>query len=218
MISTLVLAAGKGERIGGPKALLMLDAVPLAIAHARARLSAESEQVVVVVRRAVAEALASFSAEKPKGLAVLVSGEPDEDGPAGSLRAVVASRMLGMTRKILVTPVDVLPADASLAKALLGPLGEPNVRAVRPRHGHPVAITRELLEANYPPPTRRLGRAARTDRPSSIPPPPAPPLRTVLAGLGGTLRTLDLDGCASIDSPEDAERILGAPPRFWSPA
>ena len=55
---SIVLAAGKGMRLGGPKALLLWPGPPgqkprpLAIAHAEARLSAESSRVVVVARSA----------------------------------------------------------------------------------------------------------------------------------------------------------------------
>src|SRR5262245_22162403 len=57
-VITVVLAAGKGERLGGPKALLAWPSPdragsdhPLAIAHADARLAAESERVLIVTRR-----------------------------------------------------------------------------------------------------------------------------------------------------------------------
>jgi CTP:molybdopterin cytidylyltransferase MocA len=200
--ATLVLAAGKGERIGGPKALLVVDDAPLAIVHARTRLAAESERVVIVVRAPVAELLAPLAARHP-GTRLVISTEPDEDGPAGSLRAAVASKALGSAAKILVTPVDVLPASESLTRALLDALGEPGIVAARPRRGHPVALRRDLLEINYPPTT------------SSSPP---KPLRVVLSALGAACKTIPEDGLPSIDEPHDAERQLSSPPRFWSPA
>jgi CTP:molybdopterin cytidylyltransferase MocA len=205
----LVLAAGKGERLGGPKALLAWPAAPkappgapgerpLAIAHAEARLAAESERVLVVVRKPVFNVLLRFV--RP-GIDLLVSNAPDELGPAGSL-AFAASR-LGDAAEVVVTPVDAPPPRADTVALLLARLraGDPPPLAVRPRHerrgGHPVVMRAEAL-ARY-----------REASP--------PPLRDHLRALGARSVDEDVDDpgvLLDLDTPVDVIRATGAPPRF----
>src|SRR5207247_9920133 len=86
-IVAIVLAAGKGERLGGPKALLAWPGeggadIPLAIAHAEARLQAESARVLVVTRAPIMNFLVAYV--RP-GIDLLSSDASDELGPAGSV-------------------------------------------------------------------------------------------------------------------------------------
>src|SRR5688500_17789170 len=85
----VVLAAGRGERLGGPKALLTWPGPagdePLALAHARVRLAAECTRAIVVVRAEVATALGKLVADER--ITLVTSRAPDDLGPAGSLAA-----------------------------------------------------------------------------------------------------------------------------------
>ncbi|AKT43165.1 nucleotidyltransferase family protein [Chondromyces crocatus] len=201
----ILLAAGRGTRIGGPKALLAWPGAtkgaperPLVIAHAEARLAAESGRVLIVARQQVITTLIGYV--RP-GLDLLVSHADDELGPAGSL-AVAVSR-LADTDIAIVSPVDVPPASAATVSRLLARLeqGEPPPRAVRPRHegrgGHPIVIRVEAL-ARYREPT-------------------PPPLRDHLRELGEGVVDEDVEDAsvlADLDKPVDLLRLTGAPPRF----
>src|SRR5262249_11663866 len=135
-IVTVILAAGRGVRLGGPKALLSWPSAPgaperpLAIAHAEERLAAESARAVIVTRQQMVPALLRHV--RP-GVDILVSDAPDELGPAGSL-GYAASRV-GDTDAVIVTPVDALPARRETVAALLARLdADPNLLAVRPTY------------------------------------------------------------------------------------
>lgn len=176
----LVLGAGRGERLGGPKALLLVEGVPLAVLHRdRAR-----APVVLVTRASIAEKLASF------GLSVVLSDEPDELGPAGSIHAAVASSALDEVDEVLITPVDVPPSPD--AARLLDALGSHD--AARFERGHPIALRASILRARY-----RDG---------------APILREVLASLGDRCVRVPGSGSPDLDVPEDVVRLTGQPPVF----
>jgi molybdenum cofactor cytidylyltransferase len=202
---TVVLGAGRGDRLGGPKALLrwrLEDGreLPLGAAHAVVRLEHDSSRVLVVVRDAVARVLASWL---PAGAESVCSEAPDALGPAGSL-AAAAQTLAGVDPEqlLLVTPVDCPPVPADAAKALLEALAaSPRLRAVRPRFegrgGHPVAMRASLL-ACY--------RA-----------PDPPMLRSLLGGLGRELLELALDEPAvraDLDSPADWRALGRGEPSF----
>ena len=222
----VILAAGKGERLGGPKALLAWPAVkgapagapderPLAIAHAEARLAADCERVLVVVRKPVFGVLLRYV--RP-GIDLLVSNAPDDFGPAGSL-AFAAAR-IGDAEELVVTPVDVPPARAETVARLLARLragGDPPPLAVRPRHerrgGHPVVMRAEALAlyrvSPVPAPPVRAGATPAG--------PPPPPLREHLRALGAQSVDEDVDDASvllDLNTPVDVIRATGAPPRF----
>ncbi len=201
---SIVLAAGKGMRLGGPKALLLWPGPPgtkprpLAIAHAEARLSAESSRVVVVARKPIVQALIPFV--RP-GLDLVVSDATDELGPAGSIATAVLR--IGADDRVLVCPVDTLPARAATVASLLAGLGVGGAPplATRPRHGgragHPVALQARALD--------------RYRQPNP------PPLRDHLHALGGDLLDVDVDDAdilVDINTPAEAIRYLRAPPTF----
>ncbi|WP_437500735.1 nucleotidyltransferase family protein [Sorangium sp. So ce1099] len=205
---TIVLAAGAGKRLGGPKALLAWPAAtkggaerPLAIAHAEARLEAESARVLVVVRGSVFHALL---AHVRPGVDLVSWTAPDDLGPAGSL--AVAAPRIGDADAVVVTPVDVPPASAATVARLLARLdaGASSTApplAVRPRHlgrgGHPVVLRAEALQ-----------RYLEAD---------PPPLRDHLRALGDRCVDEEVDDPGvlhDLNVPVDVIRVLGGPPRF----
>ena len=200
-----MLAAGRGERLGGPKALLVwqLDdgrELPLAAAHAVVRLAAESTRVLMVVREPVAAILETWL---PPGAELVCSRAAEELGPAGSLAAAaVALGELAFEQPILVTPVDCPPVPAPTVAALIATLvADAATRAVRPRYqgrgGHPVALRAAAL-APY-----------RSAEP--------PILRQLLAGLGPGLVELAVEDSAvryDLDRPDDLRVLARAEPRF----
>ena len=125
----IVLAAGQGSRLGGPKALLLVGrgaaAMPLVEAQCRDRLAAESARALAVVRPDVAALIGDRL--RAAGAEVVVSRAPDALGPAGSLAAAAAhlAQAAAPPRPVVVTPVDVRVAAAtvtSLLAALDGPV------------------------------------------------------------------------------------------------
>lgn len=136
-VALLVLAAGKGSRMGGPKALLLHDGEPLARSHVKSWPNA-----IVVVRREVAAKLAL-----PPHVRVVESTEDDELGPAGSLRAAVRSGALDGVDVVVVTPVDRMPATRETIEALVRALEAHD--AARPSRGHPVALLGSALRLRY---------------------------------------------------------------------
>lgn len=210
-IASIILAAGSGKRLGGPKALLLWPAaksaepparagrreLPLAIVHAEARLASESERVLVVARGPVVRALLGHV--RP-GLDLLVSDMPDDLGPAGSI--AFAAKRLGDADIALITPVDTPPARPETTARLLAQLASrPDLLAVRPRaggrSGHPVLVRAAALE------------------PYRAPSPPV--LRDYLRSLGPRCVEVDVDDPAvriDLNTPADVMGLLGAPPRF----
>jgi CTP:molybdopterin cytidylyltransferase MocA len=204
-VVTIVLAAGTGKRLGGPKALLAWPAgkgreVPLAVAHAEARLAAESARVLVVTRKAMMKPL--FGHVVP-GLDLLVSDAPEELGPAGSIAFAVPR--LGDAEIVIVAPVDAPPTKAETITRLLARLdAEPSLLAARPvyhgRAGHPVALRRAAL--------RRYAE------------PSPPPLRDHLRGLGAAVGDVEVNDTAvliDLNTPAEVMGLLGTLPRFVTP-
>jgi molybdenum cofactor cytidylyltransferase len=202
----IVLAAGKGMRLGGPKALLLWPGAkgtapkPLAIAHAEARLGAESKRVIVVARKQIIQALIPFV--RP-GLDLVVSDAPDELGPAGSI--ATAAPRIGVGDRVLVCPVDTIPARREVTEKLLSALGTSGAPplAARPRYGdhcgHPVALQSVALD--------------RYRQPNP------PPLRDYVHQLGDASVAVDVtdpEVLVDINKPADAVRYLHGPPTYLS--
>lgn len=121
MIVAILLAAGQGSRLGGPKALLLVrdpaapdsPEMPLIEAQCRDRLAAESDRVLAVLRPDTAALVAARL--QAAGAEVVVSHAPDALGPAGSLAAAAAH--LGASadvHAVVVTPVDVRTGAAAV--------------------------------------------------------------------------------------------------------
>jgi len=186
VIVAIVLAAGQGSRLGGPKALLLVRdpaasnalEIPLIEAQCRDRLAAESDRVLAVLRPDTAALVADRL--RAAGAEIVVSHAPDALGPAGSLAAAAA--YLGPApalTAVVITPVDVR-ASAAAVRSLIGALspgaGLPPLAAVprfSGRKGHPVVLHPAAL-------ARYLA-------------PDVPPLRDHLRALGDRVVGLDVD-------------------------
>ena len=202
-VTTVVLAAGAGKRLGGPKALLAWPGpgntpVPLAIAHAEERLAAESDRVLVVTRKPI---VTSLLGHVRPGIDLLASDAADELGPAGSL--AFAAPRIGDAGVILVTPVDTPPAKAETVASLLRALAaDATLVAARPvfhgRAGHPVAL--------------RPAALARYAEPSP------PTLRDHLHALGAACAGVEVGDptvLLDLNTPADVMGTLQVLPRFF---
>jgi CTP:molybdopterin cytidylyltransferase MocA len=125
----IVLAAGEGERMGGPKALLVYQGVPLALAHALRALSLGCDEAVIALRH-------DHPALHADRVRIVLSQASD---PAGSLR--VALEGIAPEEIVMIAPVDSAPVDPATFKALATTL-ESGVAAACPayqgRGGHPI--------------------------------------------------------------------------------
>jgi molybdenum cofactor cytidylyltransferase len=110
MIPALILAAGSGRRMGGPKALLELEGETLLRRTARVALEAGCRPVLAVV-----------GAWEPglEGLEVLTLSNPDAaEGMASSIRIGIAA-LPPETEAVLMLPVDMPAVDGALLRRLL---------------------------------------------------------------------------------------------------
>jgi CTP:molybdopterin cytidylyltransferase MocA len=200
-ILSIVLAAGDGKRLGGPKALLAWPSPsgkdrPLSIAHAEERLAAESAEVLIVTRKTMIPALLGYV--RP-GIHLLSSDAAADLGPAGSLAFAVSRLPEG--DMIVVTPVDTQPARAETVRAMVTRLvDDPLLLAARPsyhgRGGHPVVLRRAALDVY------KTG---------------APPLRDHLASLGDSVAVVEVSDptiVLDLNTPADVMGVLRALPRF----
>ncbi|MBI5517214.1 MAG: NTP transferase domain-containing protein [Deltaproteobacteria bacterium] len=189
ILRAVVLAAGQGTRLGGPKALARWTprGAPWALLHARALRRRGAREVLLVLRDGVAPALGTL----PSGVRVVVSHAPEALGPAGSLQAAVES--LPPEGLVCVTPVDALPLTKRVHRALCAALENPEALAAVPvfqgRGGHPVLLRAEVLDPY------------RTER-------EPPTLRALLQAPGPGLRRVPVEDprvLADLDTPEARE-------------
>lgn len=225
-IISIVLAAGRGTRLGGAKALLLWpfanagapiqpftqrkqdkearSELPLAIAHARTRLGAESERVLIVIRSPMFRALLPYVSP---GIELISSSAPDELGAAGSIAAAVQN--LGQAKAAFIVPVDTPPTSPKTTQKLLAALDAdtadpPQLLAVRPRcsgrPGHPILLRAQALN-----PYKNQA---------------SPPiLRDHLRALGTACADIDTDDplvLRNLNTPEDFMSLWAKKPRFLS--
>jgi nicotine blue oxidoreductase len=211
--TAIITAAGNGERMGGPKALLAIrwgegpGELPLAIAHARAHLDWGAARVVLVVRTKIARVLSGFAQQH---LDLVVSTKDDTEGPCGSIRTGLELVEAEPDAWFLIEPVDMPPASLAIVRELLrGAAMTPTPAAVRPafegRRGHPVLVRRRFLD-----------RLATGEFDS---------LRQLLEALsleaekGGpvvvTVEVPDIRAVTTFDTPAQLEAWYGRPTKFF---
>lgn len=145
MICGIVLAAGRGRRIGGPKALLSLDGRTF-LERAVGALSEAGLEVVVVVNPEV-------DALIPKGARLarrVLNPDPDQqNGMFGSVRLGVSEAMRLGALGALLLPVDLPLITSEDVRAVLARLnaGAAVVVATHAgRRGHPVGVGPFVME------------------------------------------------------------------------
>lgn len=140
-VAGLLLAAGAGRRLGGPKALLAIDGEPLVRRAARALAQGGCDPVLVVA-----------GAEHEQVAAVLgrpVIVNPDwAGGMGGSMRAGLDA-FDGVVDAALVLLVDTpgIGAEAVTRVRVQASRGRVSAGSYAGRRGHPVALGRDLWPA-----------------------------------------------------------------------
>lgn len=187
----LILAGGRGERFGGPKAFARLpDGTTFLAACVRALMQAEIDPVLATL---------PYGSNDPElnGLASLVLPEPDLDMFASLRQGLGWLLRQGSWQVVVVLPVDhplVRPATIEALCAAVDGM----VRAVRPafagKHGHPIALARDVATAVVE------GEM------------PGPTLREVLRAAGAEdVPVVDPGVCQNLNSREQLDRAVQAP-------
>jgi len=136
----LLLAAGSGDRFGGPKALAETDGVPWAVSAVRVLRDGGCDPVVVVVGAAAGEVIAMLDAD-----VVVVEADDWSTGMGASLRAGLKAVGELDAEAALVHLVD-LPDVGPAVVARVSEAASPSVLARADyggEPGHPVLIGRD---------------------------------------------------------------------------
>lgn len=161
----VVLGAGAGARMGGPKTRLVLDGRSLLEHHVERLRALGCRAVAAVVRPG------EVAPDARLGARVLPART---ESPAASLalalRSIHRAESVAPNDLVVIVPVDMLPAHpTTLAALIAAALASNDVEAVTPRYrgrgGHPVVVRAGLvaghLEERDPPPLRDIVRRAR---------------------------------------------------------
>ena len=192
----IVLAAGAGERMGGSKALLVVDGRPLARAHVERAHEAGCDRVVVVTRPDIALRLG----EIPRATVLAEATASQAESIA------VAVRRVGMRGDVavLITPVDQPPVSIVTLWALFDAL-DAGAEVATAHHagkgGHPVACRAHVLSPYA----------------QGAPGTPPPILRDVLSAYEASRARVEVDDPrvgVDLDTPDDVRAFTGAPPKF----
>lgn len=192
--AAIVLAAGKGRRMGGPKALLMVDGKPLIDAHVQRLSEVGCRPIIVVTRAATAAAMGDIP-----GARVICA---DTASMAESLAVAISRITAAPDRTVMIVPIDTLPARRGTLKALLNAAASEGTLVATPRHrgqsGHPIALRDQVLDVF------RTGYAGS--------------LRDLVRSTGAQRRLVEVDDAAvlvDLDTPADLATLRpGIVPRF----
>jgi CTP:molybdopterin cytidylyltransferase MocA len=197
-LSAVVLAAGEGRRMGGATALLEIDGRTLVEHHAERLTEVGCSSIVVVVPPAAARAVTERLLSHRVVHIAAAATASQADSLAAGLRVLAGAS----GDVVVVTPVDMVPAQRGTHHALLAALTSGTAVAVTPvyrgRGGHPVVVRRSMLapyeERGLPGSTLAL-----------------PPLRDVLAEAGDARRRVEVDDenvLGDLDTPADLRALL----------
>lgn len=182
-LTAVILAAGAGERFGGPKQLAELDGRPLLTHAVGTALAHRAVDRVVVVLGARADAVrAALPADRYPVRTVVCADWAD--GPSASLRCGLAA-LDGTDALVLLADQPRLP-PAAIDRVLATP-GELVRATVDGRPGHPV-----LLRGPWP---ARIAGLSDDER------------RTTLRDHARAVEVGDLGGSDDVDRPADLERL-----------
>lgn len=142
-----ILAAGRSERMGTPKALLALKGETFAARCARILRESGIERIILVTNPDTDESL--------RNVADTVINPRPEDGMISSI--LLAAEALGEPEKLVITLVDIPEIKASVVRKLIAAPITNETLIVLPKYddgqGHPLMLTRgvyPLLSTELP--------------------------------------------------------------------
>lgn len=193
-VAAILLAAGEGSRIGGPKALLRIEAETFLARCARLLLRPGVERLVLVLGHE-AERVCAMGGVPADALRVTNAGYREGGMLSSILRGLDAAEAIG-AEAALVHPVDHPLVTEATVERVLAALRD-GALIVAPsfdgRRGHPGGFARSAWGLLRSAPPERGARAVLQDHPGRITHVPGDP------------------GCVSgIDTPEDFERLVGS--------
>jgi len=186
----VILAAGSGRRMGGPKARLRIGGESFLARAARLLARPGVASVAAVVGR---ETLGAAAAGPPVGVAILENPRPEEGMLSSILRGLDGAEAAGADA-VLLHPVDhplIEPATVDRVVAALEAGALIAVPTHGSRRGHPGGFARLAWPALRAAPAGRGARAVLADHPGWVVHVPGDP------------------GCVlGIDTPADYERWI----------
>ena len=195
-IAGVILAAGRSERMGKPKALLDFRGRPFVVAVLEVLEALDLKPRAVVLgpdAPRVRPVLATHSC-------VLLENPDPDSGPIGSLRVALVALHAVRPTAVLTWPVDIPHVRLATVEHLLETYERAGAPAIVPTYGghrgHPV-----IWDASVFPELETSAAAARQGA------------RAVLHHLGDRAVTVAVDDPAvtdDIDTPEDYERLFRA--------
>lgn len=189
----VVLAAGEGRRMGGPKALLEYTAGQSFLDQLAEVFGAAGCEVVAVVGCEAARVRGAHP-----GLSCVENPGWREGGQLSSAKVGISAAVGRGARQILICPVDLpalLPSSVEAVRAGLADTAEAAVPVVGDERGHPLALTRSAAEQVLASGAEHLEAALRPLR-----------VREVPVEDEGVLR--------DFDTSEEYQRFFGWPPRM----
>ncbi len=197
-LPAVVLAAGASRRMSRPKALLDAGGRSFVGRIADTLLASGLDPVLVVTRAELAGAVQDAA---PRAR-VLVNPDPDA-GQLSSLRIGLSAAVPARPPAVLVTLVDLPLVRPDTIAALLRAWRSSRAPLVRPscggRHGHPVILGAEVIEAL---------RAPGLDLQAG-----AKPVVRRFAARGLSVATGDEGTIRDVDTPDDYEGLFPASTR-----
>jgi molybdenum cofactor cytidylyltransferase len=191
-IQAIVLAAGRGARVGGPKALLTIGGETF-LAHVVRALHRPGIDGVTAVLGHEAERVREAAA-LPADVAVVANGRYDEGMLTSILAGLDAAEGAGADA-VLLHPVDHPLVEAATIDAVVGALVQGAIIAVPShggRRGHPAGFARTAWAALRASNTDEGARGVLLRHPDWI--------EHVLAGP---------DCLAGVNTPDDYRRLIG---------
>ncbi len=202
--TALVLGAGLGNRMGGPKVRLVTPHGPLITQLVKRLWESACTSIVIATRAEHVDAVEHAAlAAGPERVIVTAVESPEP--------AVTLAHALGVARdrgvlcaSVLVATADSVPPAVSTLAALVAAI-EAGAKVATPeyvgRSGHPVACARTVLEQAY-------GASARSQ---------PTPLREVIRAVAEhrvRVPVADPTVTIALDTPEQFAHVFGASPAF----
>lgn len=201
MIAGVILAAGKGSRIGVPKALLATaDAGETFVQHAVRTLQTAGVRPITVV-------VSPEIADRVRGLVpsatVLVNPEP-ERGQLSSLHVAIDAFAAERPDALVVLPVDVPLVTPETVAGLTAAWARARPPVVRPTrgatHGHPVIFDAQIIDE------------LRREDPEIG----AKAIVRKYSGAAGDVAIADDGAFVDVDTMDDYRRVFGCDPKGQS--